>query len=110
MRDSFNISLPVFPTVLNVELAVDQQSQCAADLIALVMRWIVELRVRQQWVQHTQIRVTQRDGLGRQVQQVPDEDVDQDMQVVGVEVLTCRGGREDEIEKLEREELEGSFA
>lgn len=44
-----------------------------------------------------------------QVEEVPDENIDEDMEVVCVKVFVGARGGEDEIEELEREQLEGGF-
>ena len=45
-----------------------------------------------------------------EVEQVPEDDVEKDVQVICVEVFICGRGGEEEVEELEDQELEGGFA
>ena len=48
-------------------------------------------------------------GVGGQVKQVTDNDVDENAKVVGVEIFKSGRSGEEEIEELEDQQLEGSF-
>lgn len=64
----------------------------------------------QQGVQHSQVGVAQGGGGQRQVEQVAGDDVEEDAQVVGVEVLVRGRGGEEEVEQLEDQQLQRGFA
>lgn len=53
--------------------------------------------------------MTQGSGVGGQVEQVTDNDVDENTQIVGVEVFVSWGVGEEEVEEFEDLQLEGCF-
>lgn len=53
--------------------------------------------------------MAQRNGVGGQVEQVTDNDVDENAEVVGVEVFKSRRGGEEEVKEFEDQQLEGRF-
>jgi len=79
------------------------------DLVVFVVRWLVELCVRQQGVHDAEVGMAERDQLVGEVEEVADYDVQEDSQVVGVKVFVCCSCGEEEVEELKDEELEGCF-
>lgn len=49
--------------------------------------------------------MSQGRGLLREIEEVANEDVDQDVEIVRVEILVRAGGGEDEVQELESEQL-----
>lgn len=80
-------------------------AQQAQQLIALVVRGVLQLGVCEEGGQHAEVGVAQRGGGEGQVEQVADDDVEEDAQVVGVEVFVGGGRGEEEVQQLEDEEL-----
>ena len=54
--------------------------------------------------------MSERGSGGWQIEEVTEDDVEEDMEIVGVEVFVCGRGGEEEVEEFEDEELEGGFA
>lgn len=52
----------------------------------------------------------QRDGRKGKIEEIPNHDVDEDAEVVGIEIFVRERGGEEEVEELEDEELEGGLA
>jgi len=84
-------------------------AQQAQQLVALVVRRVLQLGVCEQGGQDAEVGVAQGGGGEGQVEQVADDDVEQDAQVVGVEVFVGGGRGEEEVEELEDEQLEGGL-
>lgn len=53
--------------------------------------------------------MTQGSGIGGQVEQVTDNDVDENTKIVGVEVFESGGVGEEEVEEFEDLQLKGCF-
>jgi len=53
--------------------------------------------------------VSERDQLVGEIEKIPDYDVQENPEIVGVEVLVSRAGCEEKVEKLEDQKLERGF-
>ncbi len=80
-------------------------AQQAQQLVALVVRRVLQLGVSEEGGQHAEVGVAQGGGGEGQVEEVADDNVEEDAQVVGVEVFVGRGRGEEEVQQLEDEEL-----
>lgn len=54
--------------------------------------------------------MAQGSGVGGQVEQVTDDDVNENPEVIGVEVLESRRVGEEKVEEFKNQQLEGCFA
>ena len=82
----------------------------ADEFVLFVVRWIFELGVCEEGREDAKVGVSERDSGGGQVEKVAEDDVEEDVEVVGIEVLVGGRGGEEEVEEFEDEELEGGFA
>ena len=68
------------------------------------------MRVREQRVENAEVGVAEGDGGRGQVEKVAQDDVEEDVEIVGIEVFVGGRGGEEEVEEFEDEELERGFA
>ena len=71
------------------------------QLILLVVRRVFELGVREQRIEDTKVGVSEWHRGRWEVEQVPEDDIEKDVQVICVEVLVCGRGGKEEVEELE---------
>lgn len=87
--------LDLIVTRVSQELPVHEDIQHAFQFVSFIVRRAAELRVRQQGVEHPQIGMAQCRCILGQIKQVSNQNVHEDVQVVGVEVFVgWRGGEE----------------
>ena len=64
----------------------------------------------EQGVKDSKVGMTECGRFFREIQEVTDDDVNENAQVVGIEVLIGRASGEKEIQEFENEELKRCFA
>lgn len=76
----------------------------AAERIAVwLLLWrLSQLCMCQERIEDTQVGMSQRGGLFRQVKKISYQDIHQDMEVISKEVFIGAWSSENQIEKLER--------
>lgn len=79
------------------DLTPAEDVQQPPQLVSLVVGWESKLGMCQQWIQNTKISMPQGNCLLRQIQEVTDQDIHQNMQVIGKEVFIGAGSGEDQI-------------
>jgi hypothetical protein len=74
------------------------------------MRWLADLRIRQEGMQYAKVRMSQSicsRRIRRQVDKITENDVYEDVKIVGVEVLSRRWIAEQKVQSFEDQQLEG---
>ena len=93
-----------------VVAACAEEMEEPQELLAFVVRGLADLAVCQDGVENSEIGVAQGTssrGVVRQVDEVPEDDVDEDVEVVGVEVLGRRDVPKEEVQDFEDKQLQG---
>jgi hypothetical protein len=68
------------------------------------MRWLADLRIRQEGMQYAKVRMSQSicsRRIRRQVDKITENDVYEDVKIVGVEVLSRRWIAEQKVQSFE---------
>ena len=69
------------------------------------MRRVFQLRMSQQRVENAQVRMSEGNSLFGQIEDIANENVDKDVEVVGVKVFVGVGGCKDEVKEFQCQEL-----
>lgn len=79
------------------ELTIDQDTEHPLDVVTFIVGRQSQLRMSEQRIKNPEVGVSKGGRLFRQVQQVSDQNVNQDMQIVRVEVFVGARSGEDQV-------------
>lgn len=87
------------------DLSPAENVEQSPQLVPLIVWWKSKLGMCEQRVQNTKIGMPQCSCLLGQVEKVTDQDIHQNMQIIGEEIFIGAGGGEDQIEQLQGKQL-----